>query len=104
MILGIGPIWSAGAGSLLIGLTAGYASTLLSATFAATVDASYLGRMGAITRLGDEVFFPLSMVAFGALASATALWVPFVVYGGAMVLLMTVPLRNPLFRTMALRD
>lgn len=103
MVLGTGPAWSVGAGAFVIGVTAGYASTLLGATFAATVDPSFLGRMGSITRLGDDVLLPVAMASFGALASATALWVPFAVYGGAMMLLMVMPLRNPLFRTMALR-
>lgn len=102
--LGIGPVWSVGAASFVIGATAGYASVLLSATFAATVDPSYLGRMSSITRLGDDVFMPLAMAAFGALASATALWVPFAIYGTAMAALMVLPLRNPAFRAMSLRD
>ncbi|MGL3150858.1 MFS transporter [Microbacterium sp. A82] len=101
--LGIGPAWSVGAASFTIGATAGYASVLLGATFAATVDPSYLGRMGSLTRLGDDVLMPLAMAAFGALASATALWVPFAVYGSAMALLMILPLRNPAFREISLR-
>lgn len=38
MVLGVGPAWTVGAGAFVIGLTAGYASTLLGATFAATVN------------------------------------------------------------------
>lgn len=102
--LGVGPAWSVGAACFAIGATAGYASVLLSATFAATVDPSYLGRMGSITRLGDDVFMPLAMATFGALAAATALWVPFALYGAAMAALMIVPLRNPAFRELSLRD
>src|SRR5690606_12532308 len=102
--LGIGPGWSVAAASFVVGATAGYASVLLSATFAATVDASYLGRMSAITRLGDDVFMPLAMAAFGALAAATALWVPFALYGAAMAALMIVPLRNSEFQRLSLRD
>ncbi|MFI2104323.1 MFS transporter [Isoptericola sp. NPDC019693] len=100
--LGSGPVGVAGAACLVVGLTAGYASALLGATFAGTVDPSYLGRMASITRLGDDVLMPLAMAAFGALASATALWVPFAVFGAAMALLMTVPLRTPLFRELSL--
>lgn len=102
--LGIGPGWSVAAASFVVGSTAGYASVLLSATFAATVDPSYLGRMSSITRLGDDVFMPLAMAAFGALAAATALWVPFALYGAAMAALMIVPLRNPEFQKLSLRD
>jgi MFS family permease len=101
--LGIGPAWSVGAGCFVIGVTAGYASVLLGSTFAATVDAAYLGRMGSITRLGDDVLMPLSMAAFGALASVTALWVPFVLYGCAMAALMVFPLHDRLFRELSLR-
>lgn len=103
-VMGIGPLWLVGAGCFVIGATAGYASVLLSATFAATVDPAYLGRMGSITRLGDDVFMPLAMAAFGALASITAVWVPFAVYGGAMAALMIAPLRNRRFRELSLRD
>ncbi|MGW8567967.1 MFS transporter [Isoptericola sp. NPDC055881] len=101
--LGGGPVLLAGAACLTIGLTAGYASALLGATFAGTVDPAYLGRMASITRLGDDVLMPLAMAVFGALASATALWVSFVLYGAGMVLLMTIPLRNPLFRELSLK-
>jgi hypothetical protein len=44
------------------------------------------------------------MAGFGALAGATALWVPFTVFGGAMMLLMVLPLSNRVFRTMTLRS
>lgn len=103
VLLGIGPAWLTATGCVLVGITAGYASVLLGATFAATVDTAYLGRMSAITRLGDDVLMPLAMAAFGALASATATWVAFVVFGGALMLMMTFPLRNSQLRAMALR-
>jgi MFS family permease len=102
--LGIGPAWTVATASFVIGATAGYASVLLSSTFAATIDTAYLGRMGAITRLGDDCLMPLAMVCFGALASATALWVPFTVFGAAMAALMILPLRNSTFRELSLRS
>lgn len=102
--LGIGPLWTVAVAAFVIGATAGYASVLLSSTFAATVDPAYFGRMNSITRLGDDCLMPLAMVAFGALASATAPWVPFAVFGGAMAALMVLPLRNRVFREMSLRD
>lgn len=101
--LGLGPAWTVATASFVVGATAGYASVLLSSTFAATIDTAYLGRMGAITRLGDDCLMPLAMVAFGALASATALWVPFTVFGAAMAVLMIVPLQNRTFRELSLR-
>lgn len=101
--LGVGPIWTVAAAAFVIGYTAGFASVLLSATFSATVDTAYLGRMGSLTRLGDDCLMPLAMAAFGALATATALWVPFALFGGAMMALMVLPLRNRMFRAMTLR-
>lgn len=101
--LGVGQIWMVGAAAFAIGATAGYASVLLSATFAATVDTAYLGRMSSLTRLGDDCLMPLAMAAFGALASATAIWVPFAAYGAAMSMLMVLPLSNPSFRRLTLR-
>ncbi len=101
--LGVGPAWSVATAAFVVGATAGYASVLLSATFSATVGTAYLGRMGSITRLGDDCLMPIAMAAFGVLASATVLWVPFALFGGAMSALMVVPLANPAFRSMSLR-
>ncbi|WP_394194184.1 MFS transporter [Microbacterium foliorum] len=101
--LGWGPAWSVGVAAFVIGATAGYASVLLSATFSATVDTAYLGRMSSITRLGDDCLMPLAMAAFGLLASTTALWVPFALFGGAMTASMVAPLASPAFRSMSLR-
>ncbi|MEV7609203.1 MFS transporter [Microbacterium sp. NPDC089320] len=101
--LGWGPAWGVAASAFVIGATAGYASVVLSATFSATVDTAFLGRMGSLTRLGDDCLMPLAMAAFGMLASTTALWVPFALFGGAMMALMIVPLTTPAFRTMSLR-
>lgn len=103
ILLGVGPIWLTGIGSALIGLTAGFASVLLSATFAATVDTAYLGRMSALARLGDDVLMPVAMAAFGALAAATTIWIAFLVFGGALITMMAFPLTNPSFRTLSIR-
>jgi len=104
ILIGVGPAWTAAIGCFVIGVTAGFASVLLGATFAATIDTSYLGRMSSITRLGDDVLMPLAMAAFGALASATETWVPFIVFGGALMLMMVFPLRNSQLREMSLRS
>lgn len=102
-LLGVGSPWVVGAGCLMIGLTAGFASVLLSATFAATVAPAYLGRMSSITRLGDDCLMPLAMAGFGALAAVLPLWMPFGLYGGALMLLMVIPLRDPRLRAISLR-
>lgn len=100
--LGWGPAWTVASAAFIIGATAGYASVLLSATFAATVDTAYLGRMSSITRLGDDCLMPLAMAGFGILASLTALWVPFTLFGGAMMALMVLPLSTRTFRRLSL--
>lgn len=99
---GAGPIWLTGAAAGVIGLTAGFASVLLSSTFVAVVDGAFLGRMSSITQLGDDCAMPLAMGLFGLLASVAPLWVPFAVFGGAMALLMLIPLRNPRLRALSL--
>lgn len=100
--LGWGPAWTVATAAFVIGTTAGYASVLLSATFSATVDTAYLGRMGSITRLGDDCLMPLAMAGFGLLASITAVWVPFALFGGMMMALMALPLSNRTFRQLSL--
>ncbi|MDR2999568.1 MAG: MFS transporter [Microbacterium sp.] len=101
--LGLGNRFVVGAGCLAIGFTAGYASSLLGATFAATAAPDYLGRLGSILRLGDDCLMPAGMAIFGALAGVLPLWVPFAIFGGAMALLMIIPLRNPQLRSLSLR-
>ncbi|MGN7947989.1 MFS transporter [Microbacterium sp. 22215] len=100
--LGWGPAWTVAIAAFVIGVTAGYASVLLSATFSATVDTAYLGRMGSITRLGDDCLMPLAMAGFGLLASTTAVWVPFALFGGTMMALMALPLSTAAFRRLTL--
>lgn len=89
------------AAATAIGVTAGVASTLLGSVFVATVDPAYLGRMASIQALGDNALMPVATAAFGALAAATATSVPFVAYGGAMVLLMLGALARPAIRGIA---
>lgn len=101
--LGAGSPAVVGSGCLVIGLTAGFASTLLSSTFAATAAPDHLGRLGSILRLGDDCLMPAAMALFGLLAGILPLWVPFAAYGGAMMLLMIAPLRNPTIREIRLR-
>lgn len=100
--LGIGSPIVVGAGCLVVGLTAGFASALLSSTFAATAAPDFLGRLGSILRLGDDCLMPAAMALFGLLAGILPLWVPFTLYGGAMALLMIAPLRNPRLRSITL--
>jgi MFS family permease len=86
----------------VIGVTAGGASSLLSAVFVATVDGAYLGRMASIQRLGDDVLMPGAMAAFGALAGATGPGTACVVFGAGMTAAMAVPLSRPAIRSITL--
>ena len=57
----------------VIGVTAGLASTQLSGAFQQLVDPAYLGRLGALTSLGDDALMPVAMVGFGALVGGAGL-------------------------------
>lgn len=91
-------------GCLVIGVTSGMASTLLSAVFAATIDGAYLGRMSALQRMGDDVLMPAAMTGFGALAAVTSVGTAFGVFGAAMAALMLWPLSNTALRAISLRE
>ncbi len=95
---GLGGVVVTAVACTLIGVTAGAASSLLGAVFTATVGGDYLGRMVAITRLGDDVLMPASMVGFGALAGAVGIGAACAAYGLAMALAMVAPLSRPAIR------
>jgi len=73
----------------VIGVTAGLASTQLSGAFQQLVDPAYLGRMGAVTSLGDDVLMPAAMVGFGALVSGAGLPITCLATGLGFVALVT---------------
>lgn len=73
---------------LIIGITAGSASALLSAVFVRSIAPNFLGRVASMQRLGDDVLMPAAMAGFGALAGGASLPVAFTVFGGAMAALM----------------
>lgn len=102
--VGLGPYWLALVAGVVIGVGSGFGSVLLGATFAGTTHPSYLGRMASIIKIGDDSLRPLTMALFGVLASATALWVPFVVYGTAITILIAVLISNRELRTLSLQD
>lgn len=101
--MGTGPQWLAALACVVVGVTAGIASVLLSAVFQATVDGAYLGRMSALQRLGDDVLMPVAMSGFGALAAAGGVGTAFTTFGVAMALLMAWPLADPDLRRISLR-
>lgn len=88
MLLGVPGVVAAALACLIIGITAGSASSLLSAVFVRTVEPSFLGRLASLQRLGDDVLMPAAMAGFGALAGGTSLTTAFTVFGGAMTVLM----------------
>lgn len=69
VLLGLGGRAVAASACVVVGVTAGVASTLLGALFVATVEEAYLGRLSAVLRLGDDVLLPVAMAGFGALVS-----------------------------------
>ena len=85
--LGFGGRVFVGMAATLVGITAGAASTYLSALFMLTVDQSYLGRAQSITSLADDGLMPVAMVGFGALAALTSLSAACVVCGAGMSLM-----------------
>ncbi|GGF41233.1 hypothetical protein GCM10011519_13740 [Marmoricola endophyticus] len=102
--LGVGPQWVMLFAASAIGVSAGVASVLLSATFVAVVEESYLGRMASIQRLGDDALMPLATVGFGALTGVAGLTTAFAVFGAAMTAAMALPLASPAIRRLSLRE
>ncbi|WP_067436225.1 MFS transporter [Nocardioides jensenii] len=102
--LGLGPWWLSSLACLTIGVTAGVASALLGAVFMTTVDGAHLGRMVSIQKLGDDVFMPVAMVSFGALAGLTSVTVALCAFGTAMALLMLWPLNNRMLMSLRLGE
>ena len=70
--VGVAPYAGIAAAMLVIGLTAGLASALVSGAFQRTVDGAYLGRTSSMLALGDNVLMPLAMSGFGVLAAPPA--------------------------------
>ena len=85
--LGFGGRIFVGAAAAFVGVTAGAASTYISALFMLTVDETYLGRMGSVTSLADDGLMPVAMAGFGALAGLTSVTTACLVAGAAMSVL-----------------
>ena len=85
--LGFGGRVFVGAAAAFVGVTAGAASTYISALFMLAVDEEFLGRMGSVTSLVDDGLMPVAMAGFGLLAGLTSVTTACVVAGAAMSLL-----------------
>jgi len=87
LLLGFGGPLLVGTAATLIGITAGVASTYLSAMFQLTVDTAYLGRASSVSSLTDDALMPAAMAGFGALAGASTITAACVGAGIGMCLL-----------------
>lgn len=101
VLLGVGGAETLYAGAVIMGLCAGAASAMLGAVFIAQLKGEYMGRMMALTQVGDECLIPLSTVGFGLLVGATSATVGLAVFGTAMFVAMALPLRNVAIRRIA---
>lgn len=69
----------------VMGLTSGCASVWLSAQFVQVVDPAYLGRVAALSNIGDLLLVPLASPAFGALTAAVGIGISPIVPAVAMI-------------------
>jgi MFS family permease len=96
--VGVAPYFGAYAAMVVIGVTAGLASSLLSGVFQRAVDPQYLGRTGSIQALGDDALMPVAMVGFGALAAATSVATGCLLMGLGFALLVSWSATRPSLR------
>ena len=85
--LGFGDRVFVGGAAAFVGVTAGAASTYISALFVLTIDETFLGRMGSVTSLVDDGLMPVAMAGFGLLAGLTSVTSACVVAGAGMSVL-----------------
>jgi hypothetical protein len=96
--IGVAPYVAAYGAMVVIGVTAGLASSLLSGVFQRAVDAQYLGRTSSLMGLGDDALMPIAMVGFGALAAATSVATGCLVMGLGFALLVSWSASRPSLR------
>lgn len=72
------------AAMFVVGVTAGTASVWISAVFQQTIAAGHLGRVSAVSQLGDLVFTPLTLPLFGVLVATTSVLTATISCGLAM--------------------
>jgi MFS family permease len=102
-IAAVGVGWLPGmlAGATVIGLTAGYASVQLSATFQRVVLEDQLGRVQSLTMLSDFTLLPLATPVFGWLAASTTLTATTLLFGLGMMALSAWAASRPAIRALA---
>ena len=100
-IAAIGIAWQPATlgGALTIGLTAGFASVVLSACFQRVVRGDQLGRVSSMTMLSDYTLLPLATPFFGWLAATTSVTTTALAFGVGMVALSAWGASRPTMRT-----
>ena len=73
-------------GAVVIGLTAGWASVILSACFQRVIREDQLGRVSSMTMLSDYTLLPLATPFFGWLAATTSVTTTAALFGAGMAL------------------
>jgi MFS transporter, DHA3 family, macrolide efflux protein len=86
-VLGLPHLAAVVCAAVVIGISAGCASVLLSGAFQRSLDPAYLGRASSMTQLGDFALLPVMMPLLGWLAHATSVTIACAVFGAGMVLL-----------------
>lgn len=87
--VGVAPFLAMYAAMAVIGLTAGFASSLLSGAYMRAVDNEFLGRTSSIMGVADDSLMPVAMVAFGALAAGTSIALGCLLMGVGFALLVS---------------
>jgi MFS family permease len=87
-IVALGVDWlpSVIGGAVVIGVTAGWASVILSACFQRVIREDQLGRVSSMTMLSDYTLLPLATPFFGWLAATTSVTTTAAVFGAGMAL------------------
>ncbi|MFC4784464.1 MFS transporter [Nocardioides sp. MAHUQ-72] len=75
------------AGAVVVGLTAGCASVLVSGAFQRSIDPAYLGRASSMTSLSDFALMPAMMPLFGWLAATSSVTATALAFGAGMAAL-----------------
>ena len=88
-------------GAVVIGLTSGWASVILSACFQRVVREDQLGRVSSMTMLSDYTLLPLATPFFGWLAATTSVTTTAAVFGACMAVAGLWSASRPVIRAVA---
>lgn len=88
------------AAAAIVGITAGAASAMLSGVFQATIQPTYLGRVGTLNNLTDQTFMPIAMALFGITAAKIGISSTTTICGAAMTILVLWSASRPTIRAL----